>query len=184
MYVALCAVFLCADRQTPYLLSNSAIRCTTVTLSSCMTPGASCANEATRTPFCFCILSVSEGRRVSRDGSQIDLLLFSILFYYRTKYRIAVRDVINLRINLLNVIRLSDERIQFNWFILRPTLDGRSQIKVHTDERTQVHSARSFLTVTHPSTNRGRRCLTSVNVPCTEVALVATVTYIYVGQLI
>jgi len=44
-------------------------------------------------------------------------------------------------------------------------IDGRSQIKVHTDERTQVHSAQSSLTVTHPSTNRGRRCITSVNVP-------------------
>jgi len=48
------------------------------------------------------------------------------------------------------------------WFILRPCqhddgyIDGRSQIKVHADERTQVHSARSSLTVTHPSTNRGR----------------------------
>jgi len=58
----------------------------------------------------------------------------------------------------------------FVWFILRPCqhddgyIDGRSQIKVHTDERTQVHSARSSLTATHPSTNRGRRCLTSVNV--------------------
>jgi len=44
-------------------------------------------------------------------------------------------------------------------------IDGRSQIKVHTDERTQAHSALSSLTVTHPSTNRGRHCLTSVNVP-------------------
>jgi len=44
-------------------------------------------------------------------------------------------------------------------------MDGRSQIKVHTDERTQVHSTRSYLTVTHPSTNRGQHCLTSVNVP-------------------
>jgi len=35
-------------------------------------------------------------------------------------------------------------------------VDGRSQIKVHTDERTQVHSARSLLMVTHPSTNQGR----------------------------
>jgi len=43
--------------------------------------------------------------------------------------------------------------------------DGRSQIKADTDERTQDHSARSSLTVTLPSTNRGRRCLTSVNVP-------------------
>jgi len=38
-------------------------------------------------------------------------------------------------------------------------IDGRSHIKVHTDERTQVHSARSSLTVTQPSPNRGRRCL-------------------------
>jgi len=41
-------------------------------------------------------------------------------------------------------------------------VNGRSQIKVHTDERTQVHSAQSFLAVTHPSTNRARRYLTSV----------------------
>jgi len=42
---------------------------------------------------------------------------------------------------------------------------GRSQIKIDTDERTQVHSAWYSLTVTHPNTNRGRRCLTSVNQP-------------------
>ena len=41
-------------------------------------------------------------------------------------------------------------------------MDGRSQIKVHTDERTQVHSAHSALAVTHPGTNRARRYLTSV----------------------
>jgi len=64
------------------------------------------------------------------------------------------------------------------WFILRPCqhddgyIDGRLQIKVHTDERIQVHSARSSLAVTHPSTSRGRRCLTSVN--ATELALVST----------
>jgi len=60
------------------------------------------------------------------------------------------------------------------WFILRQhddslscpmTIDGRSQIKIYTDKRTQVHSARSSLTVTHKSTNRNRRCLTSVSVP-------------------
>jgi len=44
-------------------------------------------------------------------------------------------------------------------------IDGRSQIRVHTDERTQIHSAQSSLTVTHPSTNRGRRCITPVNMP-------------------
>jgi hypothetical protein len=33
-------------------------------------------------------------------------------------------------------------------------MDGRSQIKVHTDERKQVHSAQSSLAVTHPGTNR------------------------------
>jgi len=51
-------------------------------------------------------------------------------------------------------------------------IDNRSQIKVHIDERTQIHKAWSSLMVTHPSTNRGRRCLTSVNVP---LALVATI---------
>jgi len=38
-------------------------------------------------------------------------------------------------------------------------IDGRSQIKVHTEERTQVYSVLSSLAVTHPSTNHGRRCL-------------------------
>jgi len=33
-------------------------------------------------------------------------------------------------------------------------IDGRSLIKVRTDERTQVHSARFSLTVTDPSTNQ------------------------------
>jgi len=41
-------------------------------------------------------------------------------------------------------------------------MDGRSQIKVHTDEQTQVHNAQSSLAVTHPITNRARRYLTSV----------------------
>ena len=56
----------------------------------------------------------------------------------------------------------------FGLFDLRPCqrdngyLDGRSQIKVHTDERTQVHSAQSSLAVTHPGTNRARRSLTSM----------------------
>jgi len=40
--------------------------------------------------------------------------------------------------------------------------DCRSPIKVHADERTRVHSAQSSLVVTHPSTNRARRYLTSV----------------------
>jgi len=45
-------------------------------------------------------------------------------------------------------------------------IDCRSQyVYVHTDERTQqVHSAQSSLVVTHPSTNRCRRALTSVEV--------------------
>jgi len=41
-------------------------------------------------------------------------------------------------------------------------MDVRSQIKVHTEERTQVHSAQYSRAVTHPSSNRARRCLTSV----------------------
>jgi hypothetical protein len=62
--------------------------------------------------------------------------------------------------------------VNLNWYLidLRPCqhnnsyMDGRSQIKVHTDERTQVHSAQSSLAVTHPSTNQARRYLTSVTV--------------------
>jgi len=46
-------------------------------------------------------------------------------------------------------------------------IDGRSQIQVHTDEWTQVHSAQFSLEVTHPSNsaNQGRRAFTSMNVP-------------------
>jgi len=41
-------------------------------------------------------------------------------------------------------------------------MDGRSQIKVHTDERTHIHSIQSSLVVTHPITNQASRYLTSV----------------------
>jgi len=41
-------------------------------------------------------------------------------------------------------------------------MDGRSQIKVHTHERTQVHSTQSALAVAHPSTNQARSYSTSV----------------------
>jgi len=71
--------------------------------------------------------------------------------------------------------------IGFVWFILSPCrhyggyIDSRSRIKVHTDERRHVYSARSSLTVTHPSNiNRVRRCLTSAK-RATELALVTTV---------
>jgi len=53
-------------------------------------------------------------------------------------------------------------------FDLRPCqhdngyMDGRSQIKVHTAERTHIHSAQFSLSVTHPRTNQARRYLTSV----------------------
>jgi len=63
--------------------------------------------------------------------------------------------------------------LKLNWLIdwlidLRPCqhdngyVDGRSQIKVDIDERTQIHSVQSSLAVTHLSTNRTRRYLTSV----------------------
>jgi len=39
---------------------------------------------------------------------------------------------------------------------------GWSQIKVHTDEQTQVHSAQPSLAVTHPSTNQAQCYLTSM----------------------
>jgi len=41
-------------------------------------------------------------------------------------------------------------------------MDGRSQIKVHTDERTQGHSAQSSQAVTHSSTNWARHYFASV----------------------
>lgn len=37
--------------------------------------------------------------------------------------------------------------------------------KVHTDKRSHISAALSFMTVTHPSTNRDRRHLTLVNKP-------------------
>jgi len=39
--------------------------------------------------------------------------------------------------------------------------DGRSQIKVHTEKRTQARVAQCSLAVTHPCTNRGR-CMRNV----------------------
>jgi len=52
--------------------------------------------------------------------------------------------------------------------------DGRSQLRsTPTNERTQVHIALSSL----PSTNRGRRSLTSVNVPL-RWSVVATVSLV------
>jgi len=65
-------------------------------------------------------------------------------------------------------------------FILGPCqhdddyIDDRSQIKVHTDERTQVHSARSFLTITYLSTNP-RSTLLNFSERATQLVLVATV---------
>jgi len=50
-------------------------------------------------------------------------------------------------------------------------MDGLSQIKVHTNDRTQVHSAQSSLETTHPSINRARRNLSD---RITEQALVTT----------
>jgi len=38
-----------------------------------------------------------------------------------------------------------------------------TQIKVHTDEQTQVHSPQSSLTVNHPRTNHAWRHLTSIS---------------------
>jgi len=45
------------------------------------------------------------------------------------------------------------------------TVSHRLRSTPTNGHRSQVHGARSSLTVTHPSANRGRRCLTSVNVP-------------------
>jgi len=80
--------------------------------------------------------------------------------------RHAVRPGLPIQCDLCWVIP------RFNCFDLRPRqhnkgymdVDGRSQIKVHTDERTQVHSVQSSMAVTHPSTNRTRRYLTSVTI--------------------
>ena len=69
---------------------------------------------------------------------------------------------------MFGLIDRAESLVWFGLFDLRPCqhdngyLDGRSQIRVHTDERTQVHSAQSSLAVTHPGTNRARRSLTSV----------------------
>jgi len=91
-------------------------------------------------------------------------------YYYRRFYRIAVSQRAWQR---KAVLRATSQVKALVWFILRSCqhvdgyVDGRSQM-VHTDERTQVHTARSSLAVTHPSTNRGRRCLTSMNVPLSQ----------------
>jgi len=68
-----------------------------------------------------------------------------------------------------NTIKI--QQPQFDLLILETTTlwvnttESRSQIQVHTDECTQIHSAMSSLVITHPNTNRGRCDLTSVSVP-------------------
>jgi len=86
---------------------------------------------------------------------------------HTTVYTLHYIHILTIHYTLLTTVYTT----VFFVFFLRPCqhdtgyMAGRSQIKVHTDKRTQVHSTRSSLTVTHPSTNRGQRCLTSVNVP-------------------
>jgi len=73
-----------------------------------------------------------------------------------------------VRTHTSHVITIASDVMRTRLIDLRPCqhddgyLDGRAQIKVHTDEWTRVHSAQSSLVVTHPSTNRARRYLTSV----------------------
>jgi len=105
------------------------------------------------------------------------LRLFVFLFFQRTIVYYSVPIFTNIAIAFELVCHVFV-------FILRPCqhddgyIDRRPQIKNHTDERTQVHSARSSMTVNHPSTNRGRRCLTSVNMPPSYIDVVANVSLI------
>jgi len=100
------------------------------------------------------------------QGSFLGILLFSV-------YDSPVGDLINRK--GVDYNQHTDDTQLFLFFCLidwlidfRPCqhdngyIDVRSQIKVRTDERTQVHSTQSFLAVTHPSTNRNQRYLTSV----------------------
>jgi len=72
-------------------------------------------------------------------------------------------------VNLKHVYFNSADHQWLVWFILRPCqhndsyIDGRSQIKVYTNERTLVHSTWSSLTVTYLSTNRDQRCLINLS---------------------
>jgi len=52
-------------------------------------------------------------------------------------------------------------------------MDNMSESKVHTNERTHVHSAQSSLAITYPSTNRAQP-LFNFSDRVTEQALVAT----------
>jgi len=49
-----------------------------------------------------------------------------------------------------------------------------TDLKPHLYERTQIHSAQPCLVVTHPSTNRCWRAITSVNVQLSYIVLLAT----------
>jgi len=60
-------------------------------------------------------------------------------------------------------------------------LDGRSQIKVHTDKRTPAYGAQCSLAVTHPGTNGSM--LLNFSERATELALVATVRLIVLRQV-
>ena len=90
------------------------------------------------------------------------------LRYSRHQCSIACKlhNVIHRRCCFVEVSETTDlvaDRQVVNVRLAWRQLDGRSQIKVHTDKRTQAHSAQCSLGVTHPSTNRGRRASTTVN---------------------
>jgi len=68
---------------------------------------------------------------------------------------------LNRLCNIMHIVRCVCSKLTS--FYLE--VEYRSQIKVHTDERTQAHGAQCSQVVTHPRTNRGRSCLTSVIVP-------------------
>jgi len=64
----------------------------------------------------------------------------------------------------------------YNAFLPRSRVLRRSDllsqiIGSYTDEHSQAHGAQSSLTVTHPSINLGRRCLTSMNMPIVATAV-------------
>jgi len=119
-------------------------------------------------------------------SSLFRLVLWSILNRLTLAYSWDVNNSVNYVRGMMIHVETSEKNdAQWNergfglvWFIVRPWQHDIGYIRSITDlsphrRTTQFRRVRSSLVVIHPSTNRGRRASTSLNVPA-ELALVAT----------
>jgi len=130
--------------------------------------GTDFVNIATHNACMSAVQFYSLNKRFEQfDGFEIcratHVCTFQFVLWGKWKTRSCVQLLIQVHglwlVSLIHFTHLTSSTITAIW------LDGWSLIQVRTDELTQVHSARHSLVVIHPSTNRGRWPLISVNVP-------------------